>query len=140
MRNVPLVIMVTLRYQEGVAIRVSVMEILTCRTLDHVMPALVPVSNACFTLMAMHASTAVMGIMETPILRTAGVSIQSKQAQHSAFDWLHVCVYLGVHVCLKSVHSSLCGIIFLSFSTSYPSVEHERRYFEEYFKLFSSKQ
>lgn len=71
-RNVPLVTMVTLRYQEGVAIRVSVMEILTCRTLNHVMPALVPVSNAYFTLMAMHANTAVVVTMETPVLRTAG--------------------------------------------------------------------
>lgn len=71
-RNVPLVIMVTLRYQEGGAIRVSVTEILTCRTLNHVTPALVPVSNACFTPMAMRASTAVVVIMEIPILRTAG--------------------------------------------------------------------
>ncbi len=78
MKNVPLVIMVTLRYQEGSAIRVSVTEILTCRILIHVMPALVPVSNACFTPMAMRASTAVMVIMEMPVLRTAGVSIQSK--------------------------------------------------------------
>lgn len=71
-RNVPLVIMVTLRYQEGGATHVSVTEISTCRTLNHATPALAPVSNACFTPMAMRASTVDVVTMETPVHRSAG--------------------------------------------------------------------
>lgn len=90
MRNVPLVIMVTLRYQGGDANLVSVTETLTCRTLIHATPAPVPVSIACFTPMAMRASTVDVVIMETPVHRTAGVSMQCKQVHYCAsFDWLH---------------------------------------------------
>lgn len=99
--------MVTLRYQGGDANLVSVTEILTCRTLNHATPAPVPVSIACFTLMAMRASTVDVVIMETPVHRTAGVSMQCKCNHEyaikcsycAAFDWLHVCA-CSVCVCV----------------------------------------
>lgn len=69
--NALLVIMVTLGCQAGGAVRVSVTEILTCRTLLPAMPALVSVSNACFTPMGMLASIVVMVTMETPLHRIA---------------------------------------------------------------------
>lgn len=100
MRNVPLVIMVTLRYQEDGATHVSVTEILTCRTPNHATPALVPVSNACFTPMAMRASIVDVVTMEMPVHRSAGVSMQCKQAHYcAASDWLHVCA-CSVCVCV----------------------------------------
>lgn len=71
-RNVLLVTMATLGYQGDGATHVNVMEILICRTLNHVTHALVLVSNACFTLMAPSASTVVVATMEMPVHRTVG--------------------------------------------------------------------
>lgn len=69
--NALLVIMVTLRCRAGGAVRVSVTEILTRRTLIPAMPALVSVSNACSTPMGMLASIVVVVTMEMPFHRIA---------------------------------------------------------------------
>lgn len=66
--------MVTLRCQVAGAVHVHVTVILTWRTQNLVMPALVSVSNACFMLTVMHASIVVMVTMETPKHKTAEVS------------------------------------------------------------------